>query len=121
MWLCHEKSDGHRPPLQMEDGKVLLGVEFVDHDVAVGFAGLEDGVGEVGLIGGVGEELGFEAEGGAVGVCFATFTFGFSIEEISAVELNAGLVGVDFHDATGFGVAEAGRRGGLLLVFRRLG
>lgn len=45
------------------------------------------------LVGGVRKVLGLQTECGPVSVCFALFTGYISIEEITRIKLNAGLIG----------------------------
>ena len=82
--------------------------EGVDADVGVGLAGVEADGGEGGDVGGVGEVLCFEAEGGAEGVEGAALAFLCGVEEVAGVELDAGLGGVDGHDAAGLVVGDLG-------------
>lgn len=60
------------------------------------------------MVGGVGEVLGFEAEGGVELVGGAGFAFDGSVEEVAAVELDAGLIGEDFEDASAGGFVDFG-------------
>ena len=56
------------------------------------------------MIGGIGEMLGFEAESGAVIVSTASLAVDGAIQEIPAVELQAGFGGPNFHQAAGGGL-----------------
>ena len=80
----------------------------MNHGVGVSLARFEDAGREVRLIRGVRVELGFQAACGTERVFLAAFAGDFAIEEVAAVELDAGLVGEDFHRATGFRVVEGG-------------
>ena len=52
------------------------------------------------LIGGIGESLGFKAQTRAVWIGDAAFSFNLTIEEITTIELDAGLIGEDLHHAS---------------------
>ena len=78
----------------------------MDHGVGVGFAGFEDAGREGRLVGGVREDLGFEAAGRAVRVFCSALAGHGAVEEVAAIELNAGLIGVDLHGASGLRVVE---------------
>src|SRR4051812_19599180 len=86
--------------------------ELPDGGLVEGFAGLEDGGGEIGMVGRIGIVLGFETEAGVPGVGSTGGTFEGSVEEVAGVELDAGLGGPDFEDATGFGILGAGGKAG---------
>src|SRR5690606_20446941 len=78
--------------------------ETEDHRVMIRLARVQDGGGELALVGRIREHLRFEAAGGTVRVLRPVFSGHGSVEEISTVELNAGLVGVDLHGAAGLRV-----------------
>lgn len=67
------------------------GGEAIDRGGAVGPAGGQDGAGEVGVVDGVGEMLGLQAEAAAVRVGLPGFAGEGAVEEIAAVELQAGF------------------------------
>ena len=72
----------------------------MDHLMVVPFTGAKHRAGKGGVVRGVGEMLRFEAEACAMTVGDAVFADGAAIEKISAVKLQAGLVGENFHGAT---------------------
>jgi hypothetical protein len=59
----------------------------------VGFARLEDGARERRLVGRIGKMLGFEAEGGVLAIHHPVVALEAAIEEVTGIELHAGLVG----------------------------
>ena len=64
--------------------------------VFIGLVWLEPGRGEVGVVGRVRPKLGFQAECAVAIVCRAGFANIRAVEPVAHVELNAGLVGIDF-------------------------
>ena len=60
------------------------------------------------MVDGVGPELGFESEGAAVADGTSLLSGIAAVEEVAAVELDAALVGVDFHLPAGLGLIQAG-------------
>src|SRR5690242_10300877 len=84
----------------------LLGTEAVDRGALVGLAGAQDRGREVGVVGGVGEVLGLEGEGVALAVGLLADAQESAVEEVAAVELDAGLVGVYFDGAAVLGLPE---------------
>ena len=60
------------------------------------------------MVGGVGVVLGFEAEAKALDVGRSAVAGEGSVEEVSAVELDSGFGGHDFHIATGLGLVDCG-------------
>lgn len=63
------------------------------------FPGLGDGLLPFGVVDGIGVELGFQSDAAAFAVFHAALAL--TAEEIARVELNAGQVGVNGHDAAG--------------------
>ena len=74
--------------------------EFIKGSRFINFTGLKNGRGEFWLIGRVWEVLCFEAEAVALVVGLAGFSGAAPIEEVAAVELDAGCIGKDFHTPT---------------------
>lgn len=78
----------------------------MDESVAIGVARLENAVGKTRLIRRVREALGLKTECASVRIHDAIFPFGFSIEKVTAVELDARLIGDEFHAAPTFWVGD---------------
>ena len=77
---------------------------------AVGLSGTEDHRRPLGFVGGVGIVLGLEADGGALVVHDALLAGDGAVEEVAAVDLDAGLVGEDLEVDAGGGAVKL--RGG---------
>lgn len=73
-------------------------------------AGAQDGAREVWLVRAVGIVLRFKAEPAAMDIGLAALTFQPTVQEISAVELNARLLGEDLHKASGSRLVHGGRQ-----------
>lgn len=82
--------------------------ELVDGCSSIRLPGSQQRRREVGVVGGVGVVLGFEAEAEALDVGCSAVAGEGSVEEVSAVELDSGLGGHDFHVATGLGLVDSG-------------
>lgn len=78
----------------------------MDGGLRVGLARAQHDAGEVGLVGGVGEVIRFEAEGIVLIVDHAPFSGERAIEEVTAIELDAGFRGGDFEDPAGGGFCD---------------
>ncbi len=78
----------------------------MDGRVFIDLSRFENRTGEVGLIGRIGEQLCFQAE---AFVLVEPAVILFAVQKVPGVELDAGLIGADRHDATSFGVHD--RRG----------
>ena len=79
------------------------------------FAGVEGALRELGHIGGIGIILGFEAEAAILSEHFAALAGSCAVEEIGAVELNAGKVGKHLHHPAADGVV-SNRGGSVALI-----
>ena len=73
----------------------------------VALAGVQGHGWEFRLVRGIGIVLGFQAEGVVARIGDAALAGGFAVEEIAGVKLDAGLGGLNFHDAAGGGVDDA--------------
>ncbi len=85
----------------------LFGGESVGGDGVVALAGVQGHGWEFRLVRGIGIVLGFQAEGVVARIGDAALAGGFAVEEIAGVKLDAGLGGLNFHDAAGGGVDDA--------------
>src|SRR6266851_657668 len=81
--------------------------EFVGGDGVVAGSGVQDRRGEFRLVGGIGKVLGFQAEGGALGISEPALANSCAVKEIAGIKLDAGFGGPDFHDAAGSGLEDA--------------
>src|SRR4051812_38053288 len=87
---------------------LLLRAEGVDGGRLVGLTGPQNRRREVRVVGGVREVLGLEGEGVALAVGLVANAEEGAVEEVAAVELGAGLVGVHLDRAAVLGLPEAG-------------
>ncbi len=83
----------------------------MDGGLGIGLARAQHHTGEVGLVGGIREVIRFEAEGIVLIVDHATFSGEGAVEEVAAVELDAGFGGGDFEDTASGGLGDPGGEG----------